>query len=85
MEIGQRLVLGEDHRVDAAVVVEVAGGQAAADALDLPAAPGLVGDIDQPAVGPVFVEPAGHGVRIKRPVVVDMAVGDHDVEPAVDW
>ena len=65
MKIGQRLVLGEDQRIDAAVVVEVAGGQAATDALDLPALTRLVGDIDEPAVRPIFVEPAGHGVRIE--------------------
>ena len=32
VEVGQRAVLGEDQEVDPAVVVEVAGGQPAADA-----------------------------------------------------
>ena len=31
VKIGRRFILGDDHRIDAAVIVEVAGGQMAAD------------------------------------------------------
>ena len=65
MEVGDGVVLGQDHGIDATVVVEVAGGQAAADAQDSPGRAGLRGDVDQPAVRPVFIEPAGHARRGK--------------------
>ncbi len=40
VEIGQRFALGDDHQVEPAVVVEVADGQATADARYLPGCAG---------------------------------------------
>ena len=46
VEQGQRGVLGDEQQVDAAVVVEVAGGQSAAQPGDLPGVPGAVRDVE---------------------------------------
>ena len=69
VEVGQGLVLRDDHQVDPAVVVEVARGQPAADPRDAPGRPGAVADVDR--TGP----PSAAGQELRRHRVRDRPGG----------
>jgi len=49
-EEAERAVLGEDHDVDPAVVVEITDGEVAGDARDRPGLTGRLRDVGQAAV-----------------------------------
>ena len=83
VEIGKGLVLTHDQKIGAAVVIEIARCQAATETRYFPRRPGLVRNINQSTSGPPLVKSGRHRVGIHRPKVIHVAVGDHDVGPAV--
>ncbi len=84
VQIDQRLVLGQDDRVDPAVVVEVARGQAPTQMerarTDRRRGPTRRSDA---SVRSARQQLDGHLPGEGGPVVADMAVGGDQVEPAV--
>ena len=76
-------VLRHRYQVDAAVVVEIARGQGAADPRDGPGRPGLPGDVDQAPVISADQEQARHVEGEIGPIVDHVAVRLGEVEPAV--
>ncbi len=83
VEVGERAVLRDEQEVDAAVVVQVAHGQAAADPRDLPGRPRAVAHVGQLPSLAAEEELGGHGVGDLWPEVVHVTIGDRDVKVPV--
>ena len=83
----RRTVLVADDQVQIAVVVKVADGQAVADVIGLEVGACACVCEPEPLAREVSMQQGGLGVarRLteKLGVVVDVAVGDHDIGPAV--
>ncbi len=83
VEVGGRTVVADDDRVDPAVVVEVADGQAAAQPGHLERRAGAGADVAQPAVRAAQHELRRHRVGNLGADIGDVAVDRQEVEPAV--
>ncbi len=83
MQVDERLILGLDDRVDPAVVVEVARGQASAQVEGAERVAGPGRHVRQASVRPARQQLNGHLPGEDGLVVADMAVGRDQVEPAV--
>ena len=83
VEEGQGPGLGDQQQVRSPVVVEVAHRQAPSHARGCPGLPGRLSDIDEPAVPATHHQRRGHVIRIIGAIVVDVAIGRGQVEPAV--
>src|SRR5262249_39757328 len=83
VEVRERTGLVDDNQVDEPAAIELPGRQAAANPLDLPGRPGLVGRVEHPTPWASQQELSGHSVRDHRTRVVDVAVGRCEVEVSV--
>ena len=83
VEEDERRILRHRNQVDAAVVVEIARGQGAADPRDAPGGPRFGGDVDQAPMFPADQEQARHVEGEIGTIVDHVAVRLSQVEPAV--
>ena len=82
-ELHQGFVLRDHHRVEPAVVVQVADGQPAAHVGPLERRAGAGRDVGQRPARASEQELRRHRIGEERPMVAEVPVGRHQIEPAV--